>query len=163
MKTFAIFLIALFVAAFNNVQDRKVTGKVTDSSGGSPLPGVTVQLKGSGTATVTDAYGSYSINVAQSGGMLVFSFIGFVTQERRIGKSDVLNVAMVAEVSTLSEVVVSGYGEVRRGRIRKEETVHEQSRAIPPLVVMEQVYTPENNTEEYNSANENIFHGADKQ
>ena len=167
MKTFAIFLVALVVTAFNNVQDRKVTGKVTDSSDGSPLPGVTVQLKATGSATVTDAHGSYSLNVPHSGGTLVFSFIGFVTQERGIGKSNVLNVAMIADVSTLNEVVVSGYGQVRRGRIREEETVHQESRAIlrkaPGLVMRHQAYVPENNTEEYDGLNENIFHGADKQ
>jgi len=166
MKTFGIFLIAIVITAFNNTQERKVTGKVTDSRDGSALPGVTVQLKGIGTSTVTDVYGSYSIKVPNSGGTLVFSFIGFVTQELRIGKADVLDVAMIADVSTLSEVVVSGYGNARRGWVREEEAVHAQPGGISgrmPGVMMEQTYLPENNTEEYQGVNENIFHGADKQ
>ena len=166
MKTFGIFLIAIVITAFNNTQERKVTGKVTDSRDGSALPGVTVQLKGIGTSTMTDVYGSYSIKVPNSGGTLVFSFIGFVTQELRIGKADVLDVAMIADVSTLSEVVVSGYGKARRGWVREEEAVHAQPGGISgrmPGVMMEQTYLPENNTEEYQGVNENIFHGADKQ
>ena len=166
MKTFGIFLIAIVITAFNNTQERKVTGKVTDSRDGSALPGVTVQLKGIGTSTVTDVYGSYSIKVPNSGGTLVFSFIGFVTQELRIGKADVLDVAMIADVSTLSEVVVSGYGNARRGWVREEEAVHAQPGGISgrmPGVMMEQTYLSENNTEEYQGVNENIFHGADKQ
>ena len=166
MKTFGIFLIAIVITAFNNTQERKVTGKVTDSRDGSALPGVTVQLKGIGTSTMTDVYGSYSIKVPNSGGTLVFSFIGFVTQELRIGKADVLDVAMIADVSTLSEVVVSGYGKARRGWVREEEAVHAQPGGISgrvPGVMMEQTYLSENNTEEYQGVNENIFHGADKQ
>ena len=62
-------------------QERTVTGKVTSGDDGSPLPGVNVVIKGTATGTVTDINGQYTLGVPSSGGVLVFSFIGFVTQE----------------------------------------------------------------------------------
>ncbi|MFO0376959.1 MAG: carboxypeptidase-like regulatory domain-containing protein, partial [Cyclobacteriaceae bacterium] len=66
-------------------QDRIVTGKVTTSEDGSTLPGVNVLLKGTTTGTTTSADGTYSLSVPSSGGVLVFSFIGFQTIEESIG------------------------------------------------------------------------------
>jgi TonB-linked SusC/RagA family outer membrane protein len=91
-------------------QDRIVTGKVTTSEDGSTLPGVNVLLKGTTTGTTTSADGTYSLSVPSSGGVLVFSFIGFQTIEESIGSRTVVDVVMSSDVTQLTEVVVTGYG-----------------------------------------------------
>ena len=90
-------------------QAQTVTGKITDESG-EGLPGVTVFLKGSpGVGTVTDLSGSYRLNVPQSGETLVFSFIGYITQEVQIGAQTVINISLQPDLKKLEEVVVVGY------------------------------------------------------
>ncbi len=91
-------------------QNRAVTGKVSAAEDGSPLPGVTVQLKGSNTGTQTDFEGKFSLNVPASGGTLVLRFVGFKTQEVEVGNQSSLDVKMVNDEKLLSEVVVVGYG-----------------------------------------------------
>jgi TonB-linked SusC/RagA family outer membrane protein len=96
-------------------QDRKVTGKVTAAEDGSPLPGVSVVVKGSSKGTNTTADGSYSID-APSGATLVFSFVGTTTQEVAIGNRNAVDVALTADTKLLSEVVVTAQGIVREKR-----------------------------------------------
>ncbi len=91
-------------------QDRRVTGKVSASDDNSPLPGVSVLLKGSNTGASTDASGSYSIAVPAAGGTLVFSSVGFATQNVEIGSKTVVNVTLATDARQLSEVVVTGVG-----------------------------------------------------
>jgi TonB-linked SusC/RagA family outer membrane protein len=91
-------------------QDRTVTGRVTSQEDGSGLPGVNVTLKGTTIGTVTDVNGSYSISVSGANPVLVFSFIGLKTQEIQVGSRAVIDVPMAADVTQLSEVVVTGYG-----------------------------------------------------
>ncbi|MBL7853395.1 MAG: SusC/RagA family TonB-linked outer membrane protein [Cyclobacteriaceae bacterium] len=91
-------------------QDRIVTGKVTASEDGSTLPGVNVLLKGTTTGTTTSADGTYSLSVPSSGGVLVFSFIGFQTIEESIGSRTVVDVVMSSDVTQLTEVVVTALG-----------------------------------------------------
>lgn len=95
-------------------QDRAVSGKITSSEDGSPLPGVNVVLKGTTVGTVTDINGAYSISVPSSGGTLVFSFIGLETQEIEIGSRAVIDVALAVDSKQLSEIVVVGYGTQER-------------------------------------------------
>lgn len=85
-----------------------VTGKVTDETG-LPLPGTTVSLKGTQSATMTDIDGNYQIS-APSDGTLVFSFIGYVTIEMAIEGKTVINANFKATAENLEEVVVIGYG-----------------------------------------------------
>lgn len=87
-----------------------VSGTVTDEDG-QGLPGVNIIEQGTSNGTTSDAQGAYSINVADENSVLVFSFIGYVTQEIRVGSSTTLNVQMMDDVTSLSEVVVIGYGE----------------------------------------------------
>ncbi|MEZ4904020.1 MAG: TonB-dependent receptor plug domain-containing protein [Spirosomataceae bacterium] len=89
-------------------QDRTITGKVT-ADDGSTLPGVNVTLRGSSRGTTTEADGSYKITVAANA-KLLFSFIGFVSQEVAVGSTDVINVKLVADASQLQEVVVTAQG-----------------------------------------------------
>ncbi|MCW5910453.1 MAG: TonB-dependent receptor [Cyclobacteriaceae bacterium] len=96
-------LFAFSVAA----QDRVVTGKVTSSDG--PLPGTNVLLKGTTVGTTTDAEGSFSLTVPPNG-VLVFSFIGFKTQEVAVGNRTSINITLDADQQLMAEVLVVGYG-----------------------------------------------------
>ncbi|MES2732520.1 MAG: TonB-dependent receptor [Bacteroidota bacterium] len=86
-----------------------IGGQVTDDLG-QGLPGVSVVLKGSTTGTATDDKGNYSLSVPEGGGALVFSFIGYLTQEVAIGQQTVINVKLLPDIKALGEVVVVGYG-----------------------------------------------------
>ncbi len=86
-----------------------VTGRVTDASG-TGLPGVTVLLKGTTTAAPTDAAGRYTLNVPDGSGTLVFSFIGYQTQEVPISNRTSIDVVLADDAKALEEVVVVGYG-----------------------------------------------------
>ncbi len=90
-------------------QQRPVSGKVTDSSG-SPLPGVTVVVKGTNKGTVTSADGGYSLTNIPEGAVLQFSFVGMKMQEITVGGKATVNVAMQEEAIGIEEVVAVGYG-----------------------------------------------------
>jgi iron complex outermembrane receptor protein len=91
-------------------QGRAVTGRVTDQGDNSPLPGVTVLVKGTTNGTATGGDGSFSINVPEDNAVLVFSFIGYTNQEVAVGTRSTVDVSLSADVQALSEVVVIGYG-----------------------------------------------------
>lgn len=91
-------------------QTRTVTGKVTASDDGSAIPGVNISVKGTGTGTVTDSDGNFSIS-ADNNAVLIFSFVGYATQEITVGAQSTINVSLVPDVTRLSEIVVIGYGE----------------------------------------------------
>lgn len=105
MKKLLLLLVLMFMAsAFYGQQ---ITGKVTDDQK-NPLPGVSIQILGTGTGTITDINGTYKINAAT--GTLRFSYIGFVAQEIAITNQTVIDIVLMEETSTLNEVVVIGYG-----------------------------------------------------
>ncbi len=87
-----------------------VGGKVTSAEDKSSLPGVTVQIKGTGRGTTTDANGTYRLTDVPAGSTLVFSFIGLTTQEVAIGNRETVDVSLVTDQKQLQEVVVVGYG-----------------------------------------------------
>lgn len=107
-------LLAVITLQSSFAQSRSITGKVNDTSG--PLPGVSILVKGTTTATTSDASGSFSINVSANA-TLVFSFIGYATQEIVVGNQSSLNVTMSDDTQSLDEVVVIGYGTQRRGDV----------------------------------------------
>ncbi|QNH63223.1 SusC/RagA family TonB-linked outer membrane protein [Hymenobacter sediminicola] len=94
-------------------QNREITGRVTDSSNGQGLPGVTVLVKGTSVGASTNADGSFSLSVPASASTLVFSFIGYRTTEQPIGSSNSFNVALAVDSKQLSEVVVTALGQER--------------------------------------------------
>ncbi len=106
-----VFCVAAIPDMF--AQQIKVTGKVTDSTN-EGMPGVNVQVKGTATGTITDFDGNYSIDVPDSKSTLVFSFIGYVTQQVPVGGKKVLNVQLKDDTQTLDEVVVVAYGTARK-------------------------------------------------
>lgn len=91
-------------------QVRTITGKVTASDTGEPLPGVSVLAKGTSVGTVTDIDGSFKLEVPSGSNALVFSYLGYANQERVIGNENVVDVALDPELEDLSEVVVTAFG-----------------------------------------------------
>ncbi|WP_333818714.1 vWA domain-containing protein [Ohtaekwangia sp.] len=156
-------MLVIFCTGFIAPAPRTITGKVTYAKDGSPLPGVTVILKGTTTATVTDHLGMYSIVVPESGGKLVFSYIGFQSKEVKIGTSNTLNVSLQDDAKELQEVVIV---KDDKRLYRKQAPVRvaaEQAKTYDMSISMGNVQ-PEPaeqwNTEEYDAINENIFHDA---
>jgi TonB-dependent starch-binding outer membrane protein SusC len=96
-----------------NLVAMQVKGKVTDEQGNG-LPGVSVLLKGTTTGTATDVNGAYALNVPDGTGTLVFSFIGFLPQEVAITNQTTIDVKLLTDVKSLTEVVVVGYGEQKK-------------------------------------------------
>jgi TonB-linked SusC/RagA family outer membrane protein len=111
-KFLLVCLTAVFAFAWCELwaQERTVSGKITSAEDGSALPGVNVVLKGTSEGTVSDAGGSYTLEVPTTGGVLVFSFIGLTSQEIEIGTQSTINVQMVQDVQQLTEVVVTAQG-----------------------------------------------------
>ena len=92
---------------------KTVSGQVIDQSG-EPLIGVSIQVKGSTTGTITDFDGNYSMPNVQASDVLVFSYVGFISQEMTVGNQTVINVTMSEDTETLDEVVVVGYGQMKK-------------------------------------------------
>ncbi|HEY9045346.1 MAG TPA: carboxypeptidase-like regulatory domain-containing protein, partial [Ohtaekwangia sp.] len=92
------------------LQQRVVQGRVTTGEENTPLPGVSVLVKGTQTGTVTDADGKYSLNVAASDAVLMFSFIGYKTQEIVVGERTTVDIGLEADITQLTEVVVTSFG-----------------------------------------------------
>jgi TonB-linked SusC/RagA family outer membrane protein len=91
-------------------QAREITGTVQSAENGERLPGVSVAVKGTSVGTITNSDGYFLINVPQDGEVLVFSFIGLVSQELEIGSNTVLDVVMEQDLMELDEVVVTALG-----------------------------------------------------
>ena len=109
-----LFLIGSIVYA------QTVSGVVSDASG--PIPGVNVLVKGTTTGTQTDFDGNYSVNVSSADAVLVFSFLGYSTQEIPVNGQTTINVTLEEDVAQLSEVVVVGYGSTTRKEITSAVT-----------------------------------------
>jgi len=97
-------------------QQLKITGTVTNKNG-EPLPGVDVVVTGTSQGTITDVTGKFSIDVPQGAKSLTFTFIGMDPQEVSLGTSSQLNVTMTESSIGLGEVVVIGYGTVKKSDI----------------------------------------------
>lgn len=112
-------LLGLFMAflATSNIalaQGRTVSGTITEN--GEGIPGVTIQVKGTTTGTVTSFDGTYSLIVPDNA-VLVFSSVGFTTQEIAVGSRSIIDVSMAVDFTELDEVVVIGYGTVKKSDI----------------------------------------------
>ncbi|MDO9554383.1 MULTISPECIES: SusC/RagA family TonB-linked outer membrane protein [Rhodonellum] len=108
-KKLSVFLLLLVLSSATLLAQIKVTGTVLDESG-VELPGVTVLVKGTTTGVVTDMDGNYTINVPSAQSVLVFSFIGFETQEEVVGNRSQISIRLQPSIRALQEVVVTGYG-----------------------------------------------------
>ncbi len=110
-----VLTLALTATALEAQQPSTITGEVISSVDGLGLPGVTVLLKGTQTGTVTDLNGNYRVEVPGSDAILVFSFIGFETQEVAVGSRRIIDMVLLESAQALEEVVVTALG------IKREE------------------------------------------
>jgi hypothetical protein len=152
MKT-KIVILAIVMMAMASVQalpTRTITGKVTSAGDGSPLPGVNVALKGTTNGTVTNAEGKYSITVPDQNAKLVFSFIGYVSKEVPVGTKNVIDLKLTADVTALSEVVVTGHS--TRGAAKSIAGGIAPS-PVSNYYVAHDEQQPQYNTEEYDGVN----------
>lgn len=108
-KVLLLLVMSLGFSAMTHAQFT-VTGKVTSSTDGSELFGVTVSLKGTTTGVSTTRDGSYSLTIPDGNQTLIFSYIGFITQEVAVGNRQVINLSLAEDLTELGEVVVIGYG-----------------------------------------------------
>ncbi len=115
--------------------EKTITGQVTDLSTGETLPGVNIVVKGTTIGTVTDVDGNYRLTAPDDAETLVFSSVGYTSEEVEIGNQTVVNLEMAPDIQSLSEVVVVGYGTQKKsdltgsvGSISQEEV-----QAVPTL------------------------------
>lgn len=102
-------VLCLIVFAFTYPQPKTIHGIIKDNAG-TPLAGVTVQVKGTKIATVTDTAGNFAINIPDDKAVLVISYVGYVSSEISVGNKNEINVTLYANQLALSEVVVTAYG-----------------------------------------------------
>ncbi|SMO62717.1 SusC/RagA family TonB-linked outer membrane protein [Fodinibius sediminis] len=98
------------VQAQQSSEQRVVTGTVTDAETGEPLPGVNVMIQATSRGTATNIDGEYSLEVPGSESILVFSFVGYKSQQITVQDREVINVSMAVDLGRLDEVIVVGYG-----------------------------------------------------
>jgi TonB-linked SusC/RagA family outer membrane protein len=113
MRSFLLF--CLFFALFwaKAAAQQQVTGKVTDPRG-EPLPGVNIIIKNTSTGTVTDVNGGFALNVSGDNAILLFSFIGYAPAEVPVNGQSKIDVTMKEDLQNLDELVVVGYGTVKK-------------------------------------------------
>ncbi|WP_299824315.1 SusC/RagA family TonB-linked outer membrane protein [uncultured Pontibacter sp.] len=105
-----LFLLCLGLIPWQGwAQSVSISGQVTSAADNTPLPGVSVAVKGTTTGTYTDAEGKYSLQ-APAGSTLIFRFIGYVSKETTVGSTSTINVALQESAQNLSEVVVTAFG-----------------------------------------------------
>ena len=109
-------LVLLLIACHVQAQNRTVKGTVTSDEEGA-LPGVNILVKGTQTGTVTDVEGNYRIDVASEDAVLVFSAVGYATEEVTVGDQSTIDMLMLPDIKSLSEVVVVGYGNQERAKV----------------------------------------------
>ena len=176
MKKIAIILTVILLSAsrFAEVQEFEITGAVFSSEDGTGIPGVHVIEKGTSNGTVTNMSGKYTIHVKNEVSVLVFSYIGYQTEEVTVKSKRVINVTMNADVSALQEVVVIGYDAqeergitsstpVVKSRGGRKYKKSEADMAYTPAVMYDAEYEqPQFNTEGYATIHENAFLKATK-
>jgi TonB-linked SusC/RagA family outer membrane protein len=108
------WVVAIFMlVSVNAIAQTKVSGKISTENG-DPLPGASVVVEGTSNGTTTNNDGSYSVNVPKQGSSLIISFIGYVNKTVAINGKSIINVSLEEDASQLGEVVVIGYGTVRK-------------------------------------------------
>jgi len=113
LRRISYFLLLMLITSTAWAQEITVTGKVTSATEGITLVGVTIIVKGTTTGTSSDVNGNYSIK-AFSNSTLVFSYVGYETQEVIVDGRSAINIALIEAFETLEEIVVIGYGQVKR-------------------------------------------------
>lgn len=141
MKKFTqLFLLFFLFAITLNAQQITVIGIVTDQDEGLPIPGANVYIKGTSTGTITNMDGAYEVNV-NGKDTLVFSFIGYENKVVAVNQKTRINVVLVSDVQGLDEVVVVGYGTIRKSdmtgavsSVRESEEVAAQYSGVDAML-----------------------------
>lgn len=114
MRRIFIYVLACILFSVNAMAQLKVSGRVTDAKGASPLPSVNIAVKGTSSGTVTNVDGNYTLQVPDGKAVLVFSYTGYATQEVTVGSQTTINITLEEKIGTLNDVVVIGYGAVKK-------------------------------------------------
>lgn len=159
---FAQVVLMVFAMHTVQAQSKTISGIVKSASDGSPIPGVTITVKGTTKGTSTDVDGKFSMQVPNEKAILIFSFVGFVTEEIAVKNKNYLEVQLHPDVSNLQEVVVTGYG--RHHRVKKSEIVYDMEMNQPSVGAYHHPHwhhqpVPQE-SEEYNGLPENTFQEA---
>ena len=113
LRRASALMLGLIVLSLNSyAQDLDVRGKVT-SVEGEELPGVNIMIKGTTTGAITDIEGNYRMSVPD-GSSLIFSYVGYKTQEILVGNQSVIDISLETDISSLDEIIVVGYGTVKK-------------------------------------------------
>ena len=150
MKAKLLICLVLLLSGFDTYNFRTIRGMVTDSTA-QPLSGVSVTIKGTNTGTSTDANGRYAINVSQTGKYLRFNYVGYKTTEVKISADTVVNVRLQDDDQSLSEIVATGFGKMKRA---SKVSMATDMSAQP---MMTYSVPAQGNTEDYNPVKENGF------
>lgn len=139
MRKHLLLAIMLLPGIIVVAQTRQITGTVSDKAGNEPLIGVTVVLKGTQTAGITDDFGIYYLQVAETGGTLIFSYVGYETQMIDFTNQPVINISLSNTQQLLKEVVVVGYGtQIKTEVTGSISAVEGEDLARAPVVSIEQ-------------------------
>lgn len=113
MKTIKLFIYTLLLLTFSLsiAQQKEIKGTITSQYG--PIPGVNVIIKGTDKGTTTDFDGKYLIN-ATSEDILVFTYVGYKTEEFLVGENSIIDVNLIEEINQLEEIVLVGYGNIKK-------------------------------------------------
>ena len=112
VKQLACFIMSalLLTPLLGWTQGRVVSGTVTDAVSGEELPGVNVMLKGTASGAVTDFDGKYTLEITSDDDVLIFSYVGYVSEELAVGTMSIMDLTLVPDIQALDEIVVIGYG-----------------------------------------------------
>ena len=115
-KTGWAICVILSIFTFTSYGQQTVTGKISSAEDGQGIPGVSVAVKGTNKGTTTDASGNYKI-VADKKAKLLFSAIGFISQEVEVGSKSAIDLKLASDIQSLGEVVVIGYGTQKKSQL----------------------------------------------
>lgn len=118
LSSWAITLTLLLLTGMvANAQERTISGTITSSDEQQGLPGVNIVVKGVAEGTISDIEGKFSLTVGENATALIFSYVGYTSQEIAIGSSSIIDVVLVPDIAQLSEIVVTGYGTQERANV----------------------------------------------
>ncbi|MEM9830273.1 MAG: TonB-dependent receptor [Bacteroidota bacterium] len=119
--------------------EQTISGKVLDLSTDEPIPGVNILVKGTTVGTLTDAEGNYRLTAPDDASTLVFSSVGYTSEEVEINGRTIINIALAPDIQSLSEVVVIGYGTQRRKDLTGSvASISEEEIKLQPIASFEQ-------------------------
>ncbi len=139
-KNYFAIILFIFCTAFQTISyAQTVSGRVTDALTGQPIVGTTVTVKGTQLATQTDNQGNYSISVPNSAKALIFTTVGYESRDVLINGQPEISISLIATVSSLNEVVVTGYGTQKRTNVTGAiSTVNSKTISELPVVSVQQ-------------------------